>query len=133
VAGARIAVIDDDGSHIELLQDVLADEEYEIVASTDLHDAHVFLKDQRPALVILDLLQAHRLVGLDALRQLKADPETRDLPVIVMSADTATLRANAHELRMFGVITVEKPYLVEEPLSLIRQVVHGAQDRASRG
>jgi CheY-like chemotaxis protein len=125
VSGARIAVIDDDVSHVELLEEVLAEEGYEVVAHADLRDAHEFLKDERPALVLLDLVQDRRLVGLEVIRQLKADRETRDLPIIVVSADARSLRENAAELRMHGVIAVDKPYSLEELLSVIRNAVHG--------
>ena len=121
----RIAVVDDDASHVELLREVLEDEGYEVVVSVDLRDAVVLVKDQRPTLVILDLFQARQLIGLDVVRQLKADRETRDIPVVVISADTAALRTNAAELRMYGVVAMGKPYGLEEFLSNIQGAVDG--------
>ena len=121
----RIAVVDDDASHVELLREVLEDEGYEVVVSVDLRDAVVLVKDQRPTLVILDLFQARQLIGLDVVHQLKADRETRDIPVVVISADTAALRTNAAELRMYGVVAMGKPYGLDELLSNIQGAVDG--------
>ena len=43
------------------------------------------MKDQSPNLVLLDLLLPE-MSGVDVLRQIKADPRTKDIPVIVLSA-----------------------------------------------
>ena len=123
MAGVRIAVIDDDQSHIELLEIFLAEEGYEVVAHDDLHEAHAFIKQARVALVLLDLMQGHRAIGLDVVRELKQYSQTRDLPIIILSADAHTLREHAAELRMHGVNMLEKPYSVDELLALIHSRV----------
>jgi len=53
---ARIAVINDDTAFLDLMRDLLETEGgYEAVICREWEDAHAFVKDQRPALVILDI------------------------------------------------------------------------------
>jgi DNA-binding response OmpR family regulator len=131
VAGARIAVIDDDPSHIELLKIFLGDEGYAVVVHNDLRDAVAFIKQERPALILLDLMQGHRPMGVDVVRQLKHDPHTRDLPIIIVSADAHVLREHAAELRNHGVNMLDKPYSLDELLALIHDSVQLRGARAT--
>ena len=78
MAEARIAVIDDDPSQVGVLKELLEDEGYQVIAHGDVLDAVAFIKQERPSLTLLDLVQGNRLVGLDVLRELERDPTTRD-------------------------------------------------------
>jgi CheY-like chemotaxis protein/anti-sigma regulatory factor (Ser/Thr protein kinase) len=75
--------IDDDPSVAPLLQKMLAGTPYRVAtagAETALSD----IRRLRPAAVLLDLLMPHR-AGADVLGDIKSDPATRDIPVIVVS------------------------------------------------
>jgi CheY-like chemotaxis protein len=78
---------------------------------------------RRPAnplkLVLLDL-KMPRLDGLDVLRALKADPETRSIPVVVMTSSNEERDvADSYELGVNGYVT--KPVEFE---SFMKQVAH---------
>jgi signal transduction histidine kinase/CheY-like chemotaxis protein len=75
--------IDDDPSVVPLLQKMLADTHYRVAAAS-AESAVRDIRSLRPAAVLLDLLMPDRAGG-DVLRDLKSDPETRDIPVIVVS------------------------------------------------
>ena len=84
---ARIAVINDDTAFLDLMRDLLETEGgYEAVICREWEDAHAFVKDQRPALVILDIRIGGEERGWTVLNLLTLDPETRRIPVIVCSA-----------------------------------------------
>jgi CheY-like chemotaxis protein len=127
VCGPRIAVVEDDQWNLQLIQVVLEDEGYEVVAEMDQHEGHALVKQHGPSLLILDLMQGHDPIGLQVLELLKLDPETHDLPVIILSADAPTLRAHAEQFRAAGVVTLEKPFSVEELLILVRSRVGAAR------
>jgi len=76
--------VDDDPSVAPLLQKMLASHGYRVVAATSPSMAVSEARSLRPAAVLLDVLMPVR-DGHDILRELKADPETRGIPVIVIS------------------------------------------------
>jgi signal transduction histidine kinase/CheY-like chemotaxis protein len=83
--------VDDDPSVAPLLEKMLAGHGYHIVASSGPGTAVDEVRRLQPAAVLLDVLMPAR-DGRDILRELKSDPETKDIPVIVLSVvDSADL------------------------------------------
>ncbi|MDP9273459.1 MAG: ATP-binding protein [Chloroflexota bacterium] len=76
--------VDDDPSVAPLLQKMLADHGYRVVASASPGMAVREARSLRPAAILLDVLMPER-DGHDILRELKDDPATREIPVIVIS------------------------------------------------
>ncbi len=76
--------IDDDPSVSPLLQKMLGDQGYRVVGSTDPSRAASDARSLMPAAILLDLLMPGR-DGRDILRELKSDPVTRAIPVIVVT------------------------------------------------
>jgi CheY-like chemotaxis protein len=90
---------------------------YRIVASTNASTAVSDARRLRPAAILLDVLMPGR-DGRDILRELKGNPETRDIPVIVISVvDSADLPDLAD-----GYLV--KPVRQDRLLSLLEE--HGA-------
>jgi CheY-like chemotaxis protein len=124
----RIAVVDDDGVFLELMQDLLgAGEGYDVVTSCDWLDSFEFLKRARPDLVILDLMMGRDQTGWAILELLHEDPATRDVPVILCSAAAPALDLHADRLRQGTVTALAKPFDVDQLLNEIERLL------ASRG
>jgi CheY-like chemotaxis protein len=97
--GAEILLIEDDAADVELTQrafemDNLANRIEVVRDGEDALDflfcrgAHAHRRfDQPPRLVLMDL-KLPKVDGLEVLRQIKADPRTRAIPVIVMTSST---------------------------------------------
>jgi CheY-like chemotaxis protein len=82
---ARVLVIEDDESSMELVAAVLERSGHEVTGARSAEEAARLLRDFHPALVIVDI----RLPGQDGLtltRRLKADPRTSSIPVIALTA-----------------------------------------------
>jgi signal transduction histidine kinase len=76
--------VDDDPSVAPLLQKMLASHGYRVVAATNPSMAVSEARSLRPAAILLDVLMPVR-DGHDILRELKDDPATSEIPVIVIS------------------------------------------------
>ncbi|WP_331500359.1 ATP-binding protein [Nocardioides sp.] len=76
--------VDDDPSVAPLLQKMLADVGYRVVAAQAPRTAAAEAKDLRPEAILLDLLMEER-AGEEILRELKADPATSEIPVVIIS------------------------------------------------
>jgi two-component system cell cycle response regulator DivK len=85
LAAKRILVVEDNELNMKLLNDVLEAHGYEVLATGRGVVAIEWARQYRPDLILMDL-QLPDLSGLDATRQLKAEAETRDIPIIAVTA-----------------------------------------------
>jgi signal transduction histidine kinase/DNA-binding response OmpR family regulator len=79
-----LLTIDDDPNVLSLLRQNLEDEGYVVVGALSADEGIRKAKEIRPFAITLDILMPHK-DGWGALKELKADPVTRDIPIIVLS------------------------------------------------
>jgi CheY-like chemotaxis protein len=79
-----ILVIDDDSNMAELISDFCSGMGYRVEVMTESTKAFETAKRLKPQLITLDL-QMPGVDGFEVLRQLKDDPDTRNIPVIIVS------------------------------------------------
>ncbi len=82
---ARILVVDDEPAIREYEMALLSELGHEVLVAADGTKALELARAQRPHLVLLDIMMPE-LSGIEVCRQLRADPRTRDIRVIVVSA-----------------------------------------------
>jgi CheY-like chemotaxis protein len=96
--GTRILVVDDSATIVALLSRMLRQNEYIVLEAADAEAGLEIAKRELPDLVFLDIV----LPGMDgfaALRQLRRDPYTRDIPVIMISGnEQATEQFYVHRI-----------------------------------
>ena len=78
----RILVVDDDPAMLRFVNNSLANARFEVVESPDADAIGNLIRDERPNLVLLDLV----LPGMDGIELMKTTPELQDVPVIFISA-----------------------------------------------
>ena len=123
----RVLVVEDEEINREILGAIL-EESYEVVFATDGDEALERVEENKGLLsvILLDLIMP-RMPGQEVLRQLKASPETRDIPVIVASADQSQeiqcLDAGATDF-------IQKPYPdAGVILARVRRTIELSEDR----
>jgi len=84
---AKVLVVDDNEFNVKLLAYNLEDEGYEVLVSFSGHQALEMTKKENPDLILLDIMMPE-MDGFEVCRRLKADPQTRDIPVIMVTART---------------------------------------------
>ena len=83
---SKVLVVDDNLQNLELLVEYLQTiEEVTTVTATDGLDALEKVQESRPDLILLDIMMP-RMSGFEVCRKLKSDPETRDIPIIMVTA-----------------------------------------------
>jgi serine phosphatase RsbU (regulator of sigma subunit) len=116
-ASADILIVDDTPANLRLLSQMLADHGHRVRPVPDGTLALAAAQAEPPDLILLDI----RMPGMDGYQvcqQLKASDETRDIPVIFISA----LDATDDKVRAFGaggVDYVTKPFQVAEVLARV--------------
>lgn len=81
----KILLVDDNSEIRKALRLRLEQSGYDTVEATDGHEALAQAQASTPNLIIMDLAMPHR-TGDEAIVSLKADPLTRHIPVIVLTA-----------------------------------------------
>ena len=81
----RILYVEDNEDNIYMLSRRLKRKGYEIIVARDGAEGVAAARAERPALILMDL-NLPVLDGWQATRRLKDDPETREIPVIALSA-----------------------------------------------
>lgn len=81
----RILIADDEIYMIRLLEMTFKKGGYEVVSCRDGKEALATAVSAQPRLIVLDIMMPG-LDGLGALRQLKENPATQNIPVIILSA-----------------------------------------------
>ena len=80
-----ILLVDDDPEILILLQAKLAKEPFELFTAVEGEAALNIVRTQKPDLVVLDV-NLPGLSGLEVCRTLRANKDTRDIPIIILSA-----------------------------------------------
>lgn len=115
-AGERILIVDDEASVADLIEAVLVSEGYIVAIARDGIQGILLARDWKPDLVLMDVM----LPGIDgttAIRRLKSDPETAELPIVAMSAGR-TIRRQSNELSDADA-ALAKPFDIEALLAQI--------------
>lgn len=114
----KILAVDDTPASLRLLTDILKAEGYEVRSAISGELALRAAISNPPELVLLDI-RMPEMDGYEVCRRLKAQPETRDVPVIFVSAVSET-DEKVHGFEMGAVDFVTKPYQRDELLARVR-------------
>ncbi len=82
---AKILIAEDSATAVELLRRAIAPLGHEIVVATDGSEAEEKIRKERPDLLILDIIMP-KVNGFQLCRTLRADPEFKDLPILVITS-----------------------------------------------
>jgi len=82
---SRVLVVDDNAQNLELLIEHLESIDVQTVAATNGVEALEAIGQLKPDLILLDIMMP-RMSGFEVCRKLKSDPETRDIPIIMVTA-----------------------------------------------
>jgi len=82
---ARILIVDDEERNVKLLRGMIASEKYEVDTASGGQEALDYLKSNKPDLILLDVMMPD-IDGFEVCRHLKADEDTRIIPVLMVTA-----------------------------------------------
>ena len=85
MAGELILIVEDNEKNLKLLRDVLQVKGYRTLEARTAAEGLRLAREELPALVLMDI-QLPDLSGITALSRLRADPLTRAIPTIAVSA-----------------------------------------------
>ena len=80
----KILFIEDESALQKTFGEILGQEGYETISALDGETGLRLAKGRKPDLILLDLILP-KVNGFDVLKELKEDPETKDIPVIILT------------------------------------------------
>jgi CheY-like chemotaxis protein len=121
----RILVVDDDPDFVDVTTRILEKNGYDVLIAASGDQALNAMRQQKPDLVLLDIMMSTILDGLSVSEEMQEDPDLKDVPVIMISSISDTEHAavfpSDQYLHMDAWIT--KPYKPDDLLKKIRQVL----------
>jgi len=118
----RIIYIEDEQEMIDLVRLILGRKGFEVIGANGGRDGLDLVRREKPDLVLLDLMMPD-MDGWDVYQQMKADEETRDIPVIVVTAKAQSIDKvlGLHIAKVDDYIS--KPFSPPELLESVRKVL----------
>ena len=118
---ALILIVEDNEKNLKLVRDVLRHTGYQTIEAGTGEDGVRLAKERGPALILMDI-QLPGIDGITALGQLRADPATRAIPVIAVTASAMTQdRKKIMAAGFDGYQT--KPIRVREFMDVVRETL----------
>jgi signal transduction histidine kinase len=125
----RLLIVDDVPDNLFLVRTILEDEGYEIITSSNGHDALKIIESEPPDLVLLDVMMP-LMDGYEVTRRIRA---MKDLPFIPILLITAYDRANAVKGLDLGADEfIRKPIEADELLARVRSLLRLKHSIAER-
>jgi CheY-like chemotaxis protein len=116
----KVLVVDDDPAILEICSDLLQTEGYTVSVATNGQQALEQIRMDPPHVILMDIMRPV-LDGVEACRQVKANPATAEIPVVLMSART-NLTRQSQDLASADAL-VAKPFDIDHLLNTIHDLV----------
>lgn len=118
--GTTILLAEDDVILSELYTERLKQEGFNVIQATDGEKALNLIQSELPALVILDIMMP-KMNGLDVLKAIKANPETKNIPIIVVTALVQEIEKISKMMTQADAYIVKSEVLPGEIIEQVKQ------------
>ena len=114
----RVLVVEDEPAQLEILAYNLESDGFMVSRARDGEEALLLIREDVPDVIVMDWMMPH-LSGIEVCRRLKSNPETRSIPVIILSARSED-EDKVRGLEIGADDYVVKPYSVVELMARVR-------------
>jgi CheY-like chemotaxis protein len=84
----KVLVVDDDHDFVKIITMILQSHHYDVITAANGGQALAIMRQDKPDLVILDIMMSYILDGLDVRRTMAEDKDLRNIPVIIATSLT---------------------------------------------
>lgn len=121
MSGKKVLVVDDEVYVIELLESTLKASGYEVIVALDGREALTKAVAESPDIISLDI-NMPGMNGFAVCQELKARPETKRIPIIMLSALVREADA-ARGLALGAALYIKKPWQMDKYVAAIKRVL----------
>lgn len=83
---AKILVVDDDLEYTKAIKAILESGQYTVVTAANRAEGMEKIRNDKPSLAILDVMMSTWSDGFEMSRELKNDPQYKDVPILILTA-----------------------------------------------
>ncbi len=123
MSAARILIINDDESILELFQMILESEGFQAAASLETIENLTEVERIQPDLIILDLKMGMQQEGWVMMQKLRMYPPTKEIPIILCTAALNEVQEQEDTLHDKGIPVIYKPFDTDELLKVVRNML----------
>jgi len=87
---AKILVVDDDRDFVQIIQTILQAEGYQVFVAANGDQALGMMRQDKPDLVLLDVMMSTTLEGVSVSKELESDPNLKEVPIVMVSSIATT-------------------------------------------
>ena len=121
---AKILIVEDDALMSRMYQKAFTFEGYEIEMAQDGEEGLVKARSFKPTIILLDVMMP-KLNGMQVLERLKADPETKGIPVIMLTNLAGAQDAEAALTRGAVKYIIKSEYEPKQVVDMVKEVLAG--------
>ena len=121
---SKILIVEDDPLMMRMYQKAFGFEGYEVMVARDGVEGLELIRAEKPTIVLLDVMMP-RMNGMEVLEKVKADPETKSIPVIMLT-NLAGGR-DAEDAIMKGTVKyiVKSEHDPQETVAMVKEILAG--------
>jgi CheY-like chemotaxis protein len=120
----KILIVDDDPSFVESTSALLETKGYSVISAPNGQQGCAKARSEAPDVMLLDVMMSHDTEGFETVRKLREDPQTKHLPVILITgirkAKTLPFRFEPDEDWLPVKAVLEKPVKPDELLHSVQ-------------
>jgi len=119
-----ILIVEDDALISRMYQKIFVYEKYRVVLAVDGEEGLYQARTEKPTLILLDVMMP-KLNGLEVLEKLKADSETKNIPVVMLT--NLAGERDAEEALMKGAVKyiVKSEHDPQQVVKMIKEILAG--------
>ncbi|MAE52405.1 MAG: two-component system response regulator [Micavibrio sp.] len=119
---SKVLIVEDNELNMKLFHDLLEAHGVDTVETRDGKEVLELAREHKPDLILMDI-QLPEISGLDVTKNLKADDELKDIPVIAVTA--FAMKGDEQKIREGGCEDyISKPISVTHFLEVIQKYIH---------
>src|ERR1035438_2232929 len=128
---AKVFIVEDDPLMLRMYQKIFTFEKYEVEIASDGEEALAKVVAANPTVILLDIMMP-KMNGMQVLEKLKADPATKNIPVIMLTnlsgqqdAETALSKGAVKYL-------IKSEYEPKEVADIVKEIIAGYRSEERR-
>ncbi len=118
-----VLIVEDNPSQREMIASLLADKGLSITEASDGVEGLAKIRDRCPDLVLLDIVMP-KMNGYEFCRQIKSDPKTKNLPIVMCSAKAEDFD-RYWGMKQGADAYIAKPFHPKELFGTVKQLLRG--------
>ena len=122
---STVLIVEDNDKNMKLARDVLQAKGYQTLEAETGEEGVRLAKERKPDLVLMDI-QLPGINGIEAFRQIRADPKTARIPVVALTASVTPTDRSQITAAGFDAF-VGKPINLKEFLDTVKRLVEAAK------